>query len=161
MCSYYRVYTSSSSCSIRSFRGKWRRDWICSRGSSRFPLQKRAWAWPRTPTTWRWPELAPNAPTTAAPMLLPVHPTTPTCLCLSCAVQPLSMRMEVKSRKLLLMHIFVCACLTVLEHCSTCLIRGWIMCCKSGQHYFLSKRSLGSWCWRDHCVQVSLNQFSL
>uniref|UniRef100_A0A665UK89 Serine/threonine-protein kinase/endoribonuclease IRE1 n=1 Tax=Echeneis naucrates TaxID=173247 RepID=A0A665UK89_ECHNA len=50
----------------------------------------------KTVTTWRGPTLGLNVQTTAAPTTPPAPPTTPICPCLSWAVRPMRMKMEVK-----------------------------------------------------------------
>uniref|UniRef100_A0A665UJW6 Serine/threonine-protein kinase/endoribonuclease IRE1 n=1 Tax=Echeneis naucrates TaxID=173247 RepID=A0A665UJW6_ECHNA len=52
--------------------------------------------WLQTVTTWRGPTLGLNVQTTAAPTTPPAPPTTPICPCLSWAVRPMRMKMEVK-----------------------------------------------------------------
>lgn len=83
-----RVFTNSSSCSMNSSRGSWMSGWISWGDSRSLPQGPTCPCWPRTLTQTT---AAPTAPPTSPH----VHPTTPTCLCLSWAAPPMNTRTEV------------------------------------------------------------------
>lgn len=96
----HRVFISSSSCSTRSFRGRWRRGWRCSRDSSRSHLWTWALASSQTVTIWRWLVLVPKVQTIVAPTSLLVPPITPICPCLRLEPPSMSTKIMVRSAKL-------------------------------------------------------------
>lgn len=96
----HRVFISSSSCSTRSFRGRWRRGWRCSRDSSRFHLWTWALASSQTVTIWRWLMVVLKVQTIVAPTSLLVPPITPTCPCLRLGLPSMSTKIMVRSAKL-------------------------------------------------------------